>query len=71
MIQLSESLANLGNSRIRHEKLAETQQLKMAKLVTQTQKAIQHRHDTNHDMKKQQRWVELAFCMVAEVARGC
>ena len=52
--QVGESLATLGSSSAKHEKLAETQQSQMAELMIQTRKVIQQRHDTSQGAKQQQ-----------------
>ena len=51
--QLNESLATLGNSRIRHGEIAEIQQRQMAELMSQTQKAIQQCQENSLDLKQQ------------------
>ena len=44
--QVSESMHTLGNSRVRREKLSDTQQHQMGELTIQTQKEIQHCQET-------------------------
>ena len=51
--QVAESLATLGNSRAKREKLFETRQSIISDLTIQTQQVIQQSQTTSQDMKQQ------------------